>query len=82
MNSSVDFSRKIRAIVIDDSALVRNILTDLLQSDGTIEVIATGKTGLECVQLAEKYQPDVITLDIEMPIMDGLTALEIGRAHV
>lgn len=74
--NSVDFSRKIRAIVIDDSALVRSILTDLLQSDGQIEVIATGKTGLECVQLAEKYQPDVITLDIEMPVMDGLTALE------
>jgi len=74
--NSVDFSRKIRAIVIDDSALVRSILTDLLQSDGTIEVIATGKTGLECVQLAEKLLPDVITLDIEMPVMDGLTALE------
>ena len=71
-----DFSRKIKAIVIDDSALVRNILTDLLQSDGLIEVIATGKTGLDCIELAEKYQPDVITLDIEMPIMDGLTALE------
>ena len=71
-----EFSRKIKAIVIDDSSLVRNILTDLLQSDGNIEVIATGKTGLECVELAEKYLPDVITLDIEMPIMDGLTALE------
>jgi two-component system chemotaxis response regulator CheB len=71
-----DFSRKIKAIVIDDSALVRNILTDLLQSDGLIEVIATGKTGLDCIELAEKYQPDVITLDIEMPVMDGLTALE------
>lgn len=68
--------RKIRAVVIDDSSLVRNIITDLLQADGEIEVIATGKTGLECVDLAEKYNPDVITLDIEMPIMDGLTALE------
>lgn len=71
----MEFSRKIRAIVIDDSALVRNIITDLLQSDGQIEVIATGKTGLDCVQLVEKLQPDVVTLDIEMPVMDGLTAL-------
>lgn len=71
----MEFSKKIRAIVIDDSALVRNIITDLLQSDGQIEVIATGKTGLDCVQLVEKLNPDVVTLDIEMPVMDGLTAL-------
>jgi two-component system chemotaxis response regulator CheB len=71
----LEFSKKIRAIVIDDSALVRNIITDLLQSDGQIEVIATGKTGLDCVQLVEKLNPDVVTLDIEMPVMDGLTAL-------
>ncbi|MCB1178766.1 MAG: chemotaxis response regulator protein-glutamate methylesterase [Leptospiraceae bacterium] len=79
----VESSRKIRAIVIDDSALVRNIITDLLQSDGQIEVIATGKTGLDCVQLIEKLNPDVVTLDIEMPVMDGLTALkEISRKNL
>jgi two-component system, chemotaxis family, protein-glutamate methylesterase/glutaminase len=68
-------SDKIRAIVIDDSALVRNIITDLLESGGEIEVIATGKTGLDCVQLVEKLKPDIVTLDIEMPVMDGLSAL-------
>lgn len=76
MNSLVEKRNKIRAIVIDDSALVRNIITDLLESDGNIEVIATGKTGLDCVELVEKLKPDLVTLDIEMPIMDGLTALE------
>ncbi len=74
--AEIEFSRKIRAVVIDDSSLVRNIIIDLLQSGGDIEVIASGKTGIECLELAEKYKPDVITLDIEMPIMDGLTALE------
>jgi len=72
----LEISKKIRAIVIDDSALVRNIITDLLESDGKIEVIATGKTGLDCVQLVEKLKPDVVTLDIDMPVMDGLTALK------
>ncbi len=76
MNNLIEKRNKIKAIVIDDSALVRNIITDLLESDGNIEVIATGKTGLECVELVEKYKPDLVTLDIEMPVMDGLTALE------
>ncbi len=76
MNNLIEKRNKIKAIVIDDSVLVRNIITDLLESDGNIEVIATGKTGLECVELVEKYKPDLVTLDIEMPVMDGLTALE------
>lgn len=76
MNSLVEKRNKIRAIVIDDSALVRNIITDLLESDGSVEVIATGKTGLDCIELVEKHKPDLVTLDIEMPVMDGLTALE------
>lgn len=71
-----DTQRKIRVVVIDDSPLVRNIIADLLQKDGDIEVIATGKTGLDCIELTEKLRPDAITLDIEMPIMDGLTALK------
>ncbi|MCB1141225.1 MAG: chemotaxis response regulator protein-glutamate methylesterase [Leptospiraceae bacterium] len=75
--------RKIKAIIIDDSALVRNIITDLLESDGSIEVIATGKTGLDCVQLVEKLRPDVVTLDVEMPVMDGLTALkELSQKNI
>lgn len=67
--------RKIRAVIIDDSALVRTIVADLLQSDGRIDVVATGKTGVDCINLVEQLKPDIITLDVEMPIMDGLTAL-------
>jgi two-component system, chemotaxis family, protein-glutamate methylesterase/glutaminase len=69
-------NKKIRVLVIDDSPLVRSIIADLLQAEGDIEVIATGKTGLDCLELSEKLTPDIVTLDIEMPIMDGLTALE------
>ncbi len=72
----LDYHRKIKVAVIDDSPLVRNIISDLLQSDKNIEVIATGKTGLDCIDVVEKHHPDIVTLDIEMPVMDGLTALE------
>jgi two-component system, chemotaxis family, protein-glutamate methylesterase/glutaminase len=76
-------SKKIRAVIIDDSALVRTIVADLLQSDGRIEVIGTGKTGLDCLHLIEKLKPDIVTLDIEMPVMDGITALrEISKKGI
>jgi two-component system, chemotaxis family, protein-glutamate methylesterase/glutaminase len=75
--------RPIKAIIIDDSALVRNIISDIFESNGSIEVVATGKTGLDFIELVEKFKPDIATLDIEMPIMDGLTALkEISKKNI
>ncbi|MCE9501143.1 MAG: chemotaxis response regulator protein-glutamate methylesterase [Leptospira sp.] len=68
-------AKKIRVLVIDDSSLVRTIISDLLNKEKDIEVIATGKTGLDCIELVEKLRPDLVTLDIEMPVMDGITAL-------
>ncbi|EMY78166.1 putative protein-glutamate methylesterase [Leptospira weilii serovar Ranarum str. ICFT] len=65
----------VRAVIIDDSLLVRNIISDQIQKDSNIQVVATGKTGLDCIDLAQKMNPDVIILDVEMPVMDGLTAL-------
>ncbi len=64
-----------KIVIIDDSLLVRNILSDVLEKKAGFQVIATGKTGIDCIELAEKLKPDFIILDIEMPIMDGLTAL-------
>ncbi|CAM5788276.1 MULTISPECIES: protein-glutamate methylesterase/protein-glutamine glutaminase [Brevibacillus] len=66
----------IRVLVTDDSAFMRKVISDILQSDPEIEVIDRAKNGLECVEKAAKLKPDVITLDIEMPIMNGLEALE------
>ncbi|MEJ8546469.1 chemotaxis-specific protein-glutamate methyltransferase CheB [Brevibacillus borstelensis] len=66
----------IRVLVTDDSAFMRKVISDILQSDPEIEVIDRAKNGLECVEKAKKLEPDVITLDIEMPIMNGLEALE------
>lgn len=67
---------KIKVLVIDDSALVRETLTEVLNSDPGIEVIATASDPYIAAQKLREQIPDVITLDIEMPNMDGLTFLE------
>ncbi len=71
--------RKIRVLVVDDSPIMRKILVDLLSKDPQIEVVDTAKNGKEAIEKTRKLLPDVITLDIEMPVMDGLTALKILR---
>jgi two-component system, chemotaxis family, protein-glutamate methylesterase/glutaminase len=65
-----------KILIIDDSLLVRNIIADIVAKEADLDVIATGKTGLDCVELAKKLRPDLIILDIEMPVLDGLSALD------
>ena len=67
----------IKVIVIDDSAFMRKSLTLMLESDREIRVIATARDGSEGIEKINKLKPDIVTLDIEMPSMDGLTALKI-----
>ena len=67
---------KIRVLIVDDSALVRQTLRDVLQSDPEIEVIATASDPFVAADRIREQKPDVITLDIEMPRMDGLTFLK------
>ena len=69
-------SEKIRVMVVDDSAVVRETLTSILNEDPRIEVVATASDPLIAVKKLEKVVPDVITLDIEMPRMDGLSFLQ------
>jgi two-component system, chemotaxis family, protein-glutamate methylesterase/glutaminase len=64
-----------RVLVVDDSAFMRKAITLLLTSDKTIDVIDTARNGEEAVEKVQRLRPDVVTLDIEMPIMDGLAAL-------
>lgn len=66
---------KVRVLVVDDSAVVRNTLTDILQSDPSIEVIGSAADPFAAARKMQESAPDVITLDIEMPRMDGLTFL-------
>ena len=69
-------TRKIRVLIVDDSAVVRRTLSDVLSSDPEIEVIATAADPYVAAERIREQVPDVITLDIEMPRMDGLTFLQ------
>ena len=69
--------RKIRVLIIDDSAVVRRMATDALSADPEIEVVGTAVDPYAARDKIKELEPDVITLDIEMPRMDGLTFLEI-----
>ncbi len=68
-------ARIIRVLVVDDSALVRQMLVRALALDPRIEVVGTAKTGVQAVEKARDLKPDVITLDIEMPELSGIEAL-------
>ncbi len=73
---------KIRVLVVDDSVVIRRILTDELNKDPDIEVIGSAATGEIALAKIEQTPPDVVTMDIEMPEMDGLTAVsEIRKTH-
>ena len=68
--------KKIRVLVVDDSASVRQVLKEILESDPQIEVMAVASDPYVAVERIKSEVPDVITLDIEMPRMDGLTFLD------
>lgn len=66
----------IRVLVVDDSAFMRNAISSYLTQDAGIEVVGTARDGVDCLEKVKQLQPDVITLDLEMPRMDGLETLK------
>lgn len=64
----------IRLLISDDSAFMRIAIRKMVESEPDIEVVGEAKTGQMCVDMARELRPDVITMDVEMPIMDGLEA--------
>jgi two-component system chemotaxis response regulator CheB len=66
---------KIKVLVADDSAFMRKVISDILNTDEDIEVVGFARDGEDAIKKVEALRPDVITLDIVMPKMDGLTAL-------
>ena len=68
-------SKPVRVLIVDDSAVVRQTLTSILQSDPDIEVLATASDPFVAARRIQAEVPDVITLDVEMPRMDGITFL-------
>lgn len=69
-------SKKIKVLVVDDSAVVRQVMREILESDPAIEVIDTAGDPFIAAEKIKKELPDVITLDVEMPRMDGITFLK------
>jgi two-component system chemotaxis response regulator CheB len=73
---------KVRVLIVDDSALMRKFLGDILSADPRIEVVGTAKDGMDGIAKAKALSPDVMTLDVEMPNKDGLTVLgELMKTH-
>ncbi|MBU3967716.1 MAG: chemotaxis response regulator protein-glutamate methylesterase [Euryarchaeota archaeon] len=66
---------RIRVLVVDDSALMRKIISDMLTDSPDIEVIARAINGEDAIEKVIRLMPDVVTMDIEMPVLDGLHAL-------
>jgi len=67
---------RIRVLVVDDSAFMRRVLQNMIETDPGMYVAGSARNGADALKKAEELNPDVITLDVEMPVMDGLTALE------
>ncbi|MBI5633962.1 MAG: chemotaxis-specific protein-glutamate methyltransferase CheB [Nitrospirae bacterium] len=68
--------KKIRVLIVDDSVLVRSLIRTIIEMDPEMEITGEASNGLEAVEKARSLHPDIITMDIEMPVMDGLQAIE------
>ncbi len=64
-----------RVVVVDDSGFFRRRIVEILEADARIEVVGTAGDGKEAIEQVAKLKPDVVTMDIEMPVMDGITAV-------
>lgn len=66
----------IRVLIVDDSAFMRNALKTMLSSDPEIEIVGVARDGVEAIEKVMSLNPDIVTMDVEMPRMDSLTALK------
>ena len=76
MNEKIGMKRRIRVLIVDDSALVRSLLSDILSADASIEVVGVAGDAHVARDKIKLLNPDVLTLDVEMPKMDGITFLK------
>lgn len=75
-------AEKKKILVVDDSAFMRRVISDIINNDPRCITIGTASNGKEALEIVDQLKPDVISLDIQMPIMDGLTMLkELNRNH-
>ncbi len=66
---------KVRVLVVDDSSFFRRRITDILSRNANVQVVACAADGLSAIRETHKHQPDVITMDVEMPVLDGISAV-------
>jgi two-component system, chemotaxis family, protein-glutamate methylesterase/glutaminase len=69
-------AKSIGVLIVDDSAFMRKVISDILGTTEDIKVLSTAKDGVEALEKAKALNPDIITLDVEMPVMDGLKCLK------
>lgn len=68
-------TNKIRVLIVDDASFMVKALRDILESDHDIEIVGTARNGEEALSKIKELNPDVITLDVDMPVMDGISAI-------
>ncbi len=73
---SIDPKGPIKTLIVDDTAFMRKALAEILSGRNGIEVVGVARHGREALEIAESLDPDVITLDVDMPVMDGLTTIK------
>jgi two-component system chemotaxis response regulator CheB len=76
VNDSRENARVVSVLVVDDSAFMRTALTRMIASDPVLRVIGTARNGMEALERIVELQPDVVTLDVEMPRLNGLETLK------
>ncbi|MDG2764772.1 response regulator, partial [Vibrio parahaemolyticus] len=67
----------IKLLIVDDSAFMRKIISDMLRDINEITIVGTARNGKDALELIPQLRPDVVSLDVEMPILNGLKTLEI-----
>jgi two-component system chemotaxis response regulator CheB len=66
----------VRVLVVDDSSFFRRRVSEIINQSPLLEVVATANNGVEAIEMVSKFKPDVVTMDVEMPVMDGITAVK------
>lgn len=72
-----NYTRPIRVMIVDDSAVIRSVIGTILKTDKNVQVVGFASNGQQAVDTISNYNPDIVVLDIEMPFMDGITALPL-----